>query len=236
MYEKPKLVWGDAKELLLTVPDASQDLVLTDPPYDMLTPNIKTPPLTHATKEIMVRHFKRILKPTGNILIFVGLKDKFRWDVKFKQYNFILKSEIIMTYPGGMKSPKHFLPAHESALHYVLSKKYYFEGGELFEDVYKTQRPRGITRNYGYDYKTAPIEKMHVTPKPLGLVQRLIEILCPEGGRVIDPFMGSGTTGEACVITGRKFIGFEIKKDIFDFAVKRIEDAIERTREGKRWW
>ena len=121
-------------------------------------------------------------------------------------------------------------------MHYVLRRNYYFEGGELFQDVYKTQRPRGITRNYGYDYKTAPKEKMHVTPKPLGLVQRLVEILCPEGGSVIDPFMGSGTTGEACVITGRKFIGYEIEKDIFKFAENRIKDAIERTQGKEEWW
>ena len=142
--------------MIINVPEKSQDLVLTDPPYDMKTPNIKTPPLTHAFKEVLVRNFKRILKPTGNILIFVGLKDKFRWDGKFKQYNFIIRSEIIMVYPGGMESPKYFLPAHESALHYSLYKNYYFEGGSLFPDVYKTQRPRGITRNWGYDYRTAP--------------------------------------------------------------------------------
>jgi len=231
-----KLHWGDARELILGVPDASQDLVLTDPPYDMITKNIKTPPLTHAAKELMVRNFKRILKPTGNILIFVGLKDKFRWDGKFKQYNFVLRSELIMVYPGGIKSPKHFLPAHESMLHYTLHKGYYFEGGELFEDVYKTQRPRGITRNWGYDYRTAPTEKMQVTPKPLGLAQRLVEILCPERGSVIDPYMGSGTFGEACVITDRRFTGYEINKGIYDFAENRIQNVMEKIEGNKGWW
>lgn len=230
-----KVIKGDTRELIISVPENSIDLILTDPPYDMITPNIKTPPLPHGFKEVLSINFKRILKQKGSVLIFVGLKDKFRWNRIFNQYNFILKAELIISYPGGMKSPKHFLPAHESALHYVLSKHYYFDGGELFEDVYKTQRSRGITRNWGYDYKTAPTEKMHVTPKPLGLVQRLVEILCPEGGNVIDPFMGSGTTGEACVITNRNFTGFEMKRDIFNFAVKRIEDTKKRTHDEK-WW
>lgn len=227
---------GNTKQLIIDVPEHSIDLILTDPPYDMITPNIKTPPLSHAFKEILVKNFHRILKPAGNILIFVGMRDKFRWDGKFKQYNFVLRSELIMVYPGGIKSPKHFLPAHESALHYVLTKGYYFKDGELFQDVYKTQRARGITRNWGYDYKTAPAEKMNVTPKPLGFVQKLVEILCPEGGTVIDPFMGSGTTGEACVITNRKFIGFESDTKIFNFAKERIKEAVIKTQGKEKWW
>ncbi|GAI70372.1 unnamed protein product, partial [marine sediment metagenome] len=118
----------------------------------------------------------------------------------------------------------------------VLTKGYYFKDGELFQDVYKTQRARGITRNWGYDYKTAPAEKMNVTPKPLGFVQKLVEILCPEGGTVIDPFMGSGTTGEACVITNRKFIGFESDTKIFNFAKERIKEAVIKTQGKEKWW
>ena len=45
---------------------------------------------------------------------------------------------------------------------------------------------------------------------------------------ILDPFMGSGTTGVACVRTGRKFIGVEIEKKYFDIAVKRIRDELKR--------
>jgi DNA modification methylase len=169
-------------------------------------------------------------------VIFVGLADKFRWHKILKDNHFKLISEVIMVYGGGIKSPKRFLPAHESAMHYVLSKDYYFEEGELFPDVYKTQRPRGITRNWGYDYATAPSEKLNVTPKPLGLCQKLTEILCPKGGKTIDPFMGSGTIGEGCVIAGVDFTGYEIIGNIYDFAVRRIEEA-KVSRKGKgEWW
>ncbi len=47
---------------------------------------------------------------------------------------------------------------------------------------------------------------------------------------ILDPFMGSGTTGVACVQTGRKFIGIEIDEKYFDIAVKRIKDAQQQMR------
>lgn len=236
MSSNIKLRCGNAKELIIDVPENSQDLILTDPPYDMITPNIKTPPLSAFTKEILSKNFHRILKPTGNILIFVGLRDKFRWDGILRQYHFALRAELIMVYPAGMKTPKHFQSAHESAMQYSLSKNYYFKEGALFADVYNTKRARGVTRNWGYDYATAPADKMHVTPKPLGMVQKLVEILCPEGGNVIDPFMGSGTTGEACVVTGRNFTGYELKKDIYLFARDRIKTAGGKRKENEVWW
>jgi site-specific DNA-methyltransferase (adenine-specific) len=48
----------------------------------------------------------------------------------------------------------------------------------------------------------------------------------PEGATVLDPFMGSGTTGVACERLGRKFIGIEKERRYFDIACKRIEDAL----------
>ncbi len=48
-----------------------------------------------------------------------------------------------------------------------------------------------------------------------------------DGETILDPFMGSGTTGVACVQLGRKFIGIEIEPKYFDIAVKRIEKAFE---------
>jgi DNA modification methylase len=50
-------------------------------------------------------------------------------------------------------------------------------------------------------------------------------------GTVLDPFMGSGTTGVACVRTGRKFIGIELDRGYFDIAVKRIEKALAERSE-----
>jgi DNA modification methylase len=66
--------------------------------------------------------------------------------------------------------------------------------------------------------------KTHPTQKPLALMQWCLGFL-PNAQTILDPFMGSGTTGVACVNLGRSFIGIEIDPGYFDIAVKRITDA-----------
>ena len=68
----------------------------------------------------------------------------------------------------------------------------------------------------------------HPTIKPLNIVQNLITNSTPEGGVVLDPFMGSGTTAVACIRTGRNYIGFELNKEYYDKACKRIK--LEQTQ------
>lgn len=68
------------------------------------------------------------------------------------------------------------------------------------------------------------------TPKPVWLMKELIGASVPVGGTVLDPFMGSGTTGVACVQTGRKFIGIEIDPGYFEIAKKRIMEAQAQMR------
>lgn len=65
----------------------------------------------------------------------------------------------------------------------------------------------------------------HPTQKPLGLMERICSAVVPPDGTALDPFMGSGTTGVACVKFGRSFIGIEIEPKYFDIACRRIEDA-----------
>jgi len=65
----------------------------------------------------------------------------------------------------------------------------------------------------------------HPSQKPIQLLRELIMEYSFEGDTILDPFMGSGTTGVACVQTGRNFIGVEIDKKYFDIAIKRIKDA-----------
>jgi DNA modification methylase len=65
----------------------------------------------------------------------------------------------------------------------------------------------------------------HPSPKPIEYILKLIERTTNPGDIILDPFMGSGTTGVACVQLGRKFIGCEIHEPYFDIAVKRIKEA-----------
>lgn len=69
----------------------------------------------------------------------------------------------------------------------------------------------------------------HPTQKPIGLMRWCIDRAgIQEGQTILDPFMGSGTTGVACVRTGRRFVGIEIEPTYFEIAVKRIEAELTR--------
>ena len=68
-----------------------------------------------------------------------------------------------------------------------------------------------------------PRDRVHPNEKPLAMVEHFISL--HGGENVLDPFMGSGTTGVACVKLGRKFTGIELDPDYFDIACKRIEEA-----------
>lgn len=69
--------------------------------------------------------------------------------------------------------------------------------------------------------------KVHPTQKPVALMKWCIGFL-PEAQTILDPFMGSGTTGVACLKTGRKFTGIELDSDYFEIACQRIQDAYDR--------
>lgn len=69
----------------------------------------------------------------------------------------------------------------------------------------------------------------HPCPKPLSLMQQIVNDFTDEGEIVIDPFLGSGTTGVACAKLGRRFIGIEIDPKYFEDACKRIEDVYRQT-------
>jgi site-specific DNA-methyltransferase (adenine-specific) len=67
----------------------------------------------------------------------------------------------------------------------------------------------------------------HPNEKPLLVMRKLVNLAAPTTGTILDPFMGSGTTGVACVKTGRRFIGAEIHRPYFDIAVRRIQQAFD---------
>lgn len=68
------------------------------------------------------------------------------------------------------------------------------------------------------------MDKVHLCEKPAALMEWCLGFL-PDAKIILDPFMGSGTTGVACAKSGRRFIGIEIEPKYFDIACKRIEDA-----------
>ena len=77
---------------------------------------------------------------------------------------------------------------------------------------------------------TPPIERVHPNEKPVGLVCEFVKVHTYDDDMVLDPFMGSGTTGVACVRLNRRFIGIEISKEYCDIAVERIKRELSQPR------
>jgi site-specific DNA-methyltransferase (adenine-specific) len=77
------------------------------------------------------------------------------------------------------------------------------------------------------DYRRSDPGRVHPTQKPVGVMEWTVEKLkAKDGAIVLDPFMGSGTTGVACIRTGRKFIGIELDPTYCEIAKQRIEKAL----------
>ena len=78
-------------------------------------------------------------------------------------------------------------------------------------------------------FATPPEEKKfgrHPTQKPLALLERIVAASTPEDALILDPFMGSGTTGVAALKLGRRFVGIDNCQDYVDIADKRLKDAL----------
>lgn len=89
----------------------------------------------------------------------------------------------------------------------------------------------GITERSVITETNNRLKLQHPTEKPVRLAERILALISNEGDTIYDPFMGSGSFGVACINTGRKYIGSEMKKEYFDIACKRIEEAVKAKQE-----
>lgn len=154
---------------------------------------------------------------------FMNFKGKNRGDDKYFSANSGNKKQVNV-HPNG-RHPSNVLWTDEFK--------------NLPEDIYY---PDGIIdylnkgyRRYFLVPKPSKSEKrlynLHSTVKPLSLMVHLVKMATPRPSRVphpirvLDPYMGSGTTGKACHLTGRHFVGFEMEKDYYDVAKKRLSEA-----------
>ena len=107
--------------------------------------------------------------------------------------------------------------------------------------VWGTRGPRKFCTNLKSRYLkglvrcSAPTGNVreHSTQKPVETMSHLVEI-ADVGETVLDPFMGSGTTGVACIESGRKFIGIEKDATYFEVSVRRCQEAWERKNAGQK--
>lgn len=213
---------GDCLELMKVIPDGSIDLILTDPPYGIAyQSNYRKSKFNKIKNDSNVNpafldECKRVLKDTGAIYCFT------RWDVypewleQFKQ-RFTVKNCIVWFKRGGGLGD--------------LKRAYIYNHEFIIYCAGKLHRLNGKRRNDVFEFsKDAPSSYTHPTQKPVALCAEIIKRSSNEGDTVLDCFMGSGSTGVACINTGRNFIGMELDHGYFDIAKKRLEEAQERVK------
>ena len=216
---KAVTLWqGDCLELMKNISDGSVDLVLTDPPYGIdFQSNFRKNKFNKIENDSAVNaefldECKRVLKDTGAIYCFT------RWDVYpswIEQISkrFKVKNCIVWFKRGGGLGD--------------LKKGYIYNHEFIIYCAEKNHRLNGKRRNDVFEFaKDAPSTYVHPTQKPISLLKEIIERSSNEGGVVLDCFMGSGSTGVACVKTNRQFIGIELDEGYFEIAKKRIEEAV----------
>lgn len=103
------------------------------------------------------------------------------------------------------------------------------EGMPTKESGIKNDSGRGFSESD--PYKKVLNQNNHPTVKPIKLMEYLIKLITPPNGIVLDPFMGSGSTGVACKRLGFEFVGMEIDKDYFQIAKRRIDTKSEINRQ-----
>lgn len=228
---------GNCLEIMKDIPSGAVDMVLTDPPYG-----------TTACKwdaaipfEPMWEEIKRIIKPGGAVLLFgsepfssaLRLSNlkwfKYDWIWEKEQgANFMLCKyqpykvhEIISVFSKGRCV---YYPQMTEGKPYISGKG---TSGEITGNVKKVQ-----TKNTGTRYPrsvqkfcTRKNKSVHPTQKPVDLLEYLINTYTKPGETVLDFTMGSGSTGVACVNTGRDFIGIELDETYYKIACARINET-----------
>jgi DNA modification methylase len=210
LAEGVTLYLGDCREILPTL--GKVDAVVTDPPYGMgYTSGYATDKLWAAGRKITndEDHSVRddVLSRFDCAMLVFGVR-KVPLPPRCRQVLIWDKQGALGM--GALDLP--WKPGHEEI--YVLGKG--FVGGRHWHSVISHPPTQAMACN----------GRTHPNEKPVGLIKMLIK-WCPEG-LILDPFMGSGTTGVAAVKLGRKFIGIEIEPKYFDIACRRILDALAR--------
>ena len=238
-----KLLQGDCLELMKSIPDGSVDLVLTDPPYGTTACKWDTV----IDLDLMWEQIKRIIKPTGAIVLFGSepfssalrmsnikqFKYDWTWDKVTAKGHLVAKirpmqqSEVISVFGVGKIKYKPIMIDREVARKDVDSEYSRTElvGGKTTKKQSKITRTQKYPKTILTFSNASQKGKLHPTQKPVPLLEYLIKTYTDENETVLDFTMGSGSTGVACLNTDRKFIGIELDETYFNIAKERIEDA-----------
>ena len=231
------------------LPDASIDLILADPPYGLgkdygndsdMRSGDDFIAWTRSWLELAIPK----LKPSGSLYIFCT------WQYAPEIFCFLktrltMVNEIIWDrrVPSMGGTTRRFTSVHDNIGFFAVSKDYYFDLDPVripYDAITKKARSRKLFEGskwleQGYNPKdvwsVSRLHRQHAervdhpTQKPLEIVERMVLASCPPGGRVLDPFMGSGTTAVACARQRREFVGYEINESYCAIARERVSAA-----------
>lgn len=232
---------GDCTEELKKVPDRTVDLILTDPPYNL--GNFMINRSTNLSrmrenffadagwdnlefdewKNCMDAFFSaaaRVIAVGGSMVIFMSI-------IKVETIIELAEKHGFYYKTTGIWHKLNPMPRNMN-LHFVNSTEAW---------IYFTYKTKTGTFNNDnkivHDFIELPVvsngEKKagkHPTQKPIALLEHFITLLSNEGDLVVDPFMGSGSTGVACKKNNRNFVGIELDLGYYEIAKRRIEEMI----------
>jgi len=227
------LYLGDCRDVLPTLQSVGG--VISDPPFEEEAHNLQRrlqgkkgagpagrviefaplsfPPITEETRLFVAREMTRL--SAGWSLVFCQAEAVAAWRDAFEAAGAKYKRSMVWIKPDGMPQYNGQMPGmgYESIAAAWCGDGHSKWNGGGRHGVFTVNKGEGQGPN------------LHETQKPVRLMRLLVELFSNEGETVLDPFMGSGTTGVACQRLGRKFIGIECNEPYFDIACRRIEEA-----------
>lgn len=221
---------GDYRDVLKHIENKTVTLVHSDPPY-----------IVHSGVQKSEWYDRIGVNKQQDALDKANISDGFDKEVVFEELERICKTPNYQLWCSKKQFPE--------LLNYAIDNGYSWQDIMLYRNnalpnlngkyqdkdycihMWKGRKITGDYKDKVTDYHWTiggRKEWSHPALKPVEPIIHMLKVGSDEGDVVLDMFMGSGTTGEACMRTGRKFIGIEKNKEYFDMAVKRIESILSK--------
>jgi site-specific DNA-methyltransferase (adenine-specific) len=226
---------GDALILFHQIADESIDLIITDPPYNLgkdygNNHDLKGFDDYMCFTRTWLKEAKRVLKPTGTIYVFMGVRFiSYLYAVLEQELKMFFNSWVVWHYTQGMGKTKGFSPRHDDILVFNKSKDFIFnlDNIRVPQKYYRSRNNmRGANPSdvwqFSHVHYSNPNRQDHPTQKPEGLIERMVLASSNEGDLILDPFSGSGTTLRVCQQLNRNAIGFELNPDYVAITQQRL--------------
>ena len=246
---------GDCLQLMKELSDNSIDLIVTSPPYDNLRVYNKTLNWDFAIFKNIANEIYRVVKDGGVVVWVVSdstikgseTGTSFKQALYFKDIGFCLYDTMIWRKPNpSVPTESRYYNAFEymfvlskgkpNALNFICDRENKTYGNsyksdskmnpEIRKKLSKIKTVGKYSRRHNvWDIPVGVNKTKHPAVFPLQLAVDHIKTWSNENDIILDPFMGSGTTGVACKKLNRNFVGYEINKDYFDMAQERINNV-----------